>query len=265
MDETVRARVQATWTAGDYGPLAARLEPAAVALVDALGVGPGDRVLDVAAGTGNVALAAARRGADVTASDITPRMLELGRARAREAGLAVTWVAADAEDLGGADGAHDVAASAFGVIFAPRPPAAVAELHRVVRPGGRVGLTAWTAGGHMARMTEVVRGFFPGADRGHTALAWGDPATARALLAGTFADVAVRPASLPWHFPSAAAARAFLERHSPSHLAAAAALPDGRGADLFDALEAFYAAEAGPGGAVEAAAEYLLITGTRPG
>ncbi len=265
MDETARARVQATWAGADYGPTAARQARAAAALVDALAVGPGDRVLDVAAGTGNVALAAARRGAEVTASDITPRMLELGRARAEAAGLAVTWVAADAEDLGGGDGAYDVAASAFGVIFAPRPERAVAELHRVLRPGGRVGLTAWTAGGHMARMTDVVLGFFPDADRRHRPFDWGDPATARALLAGPFADVAVRTAALPWHFPSAAAARAFLERHSPAHVAAAAALPDGRGAEMFDAVEAFFAAQAGPGGAVEVAAEYLLITGTRPG
>lgn len=261
----MRARVQATWAGGDYGPLAARLEPAAVALVDALGVRPGDRFLDVAAGTGNVALEAARRGAAVTAVDVTPRMLDLGRARAEGAGLEVTWVEADAEDLGVGDAAFDVVASAFGVIFAPHPAVAVAELRRVLRPGGRAGLTAWTADGHMARMTGAIRPFLPDPGAaGHNPLDWGDAAAATALLAPQFALAEVRAATLPWRFASAAAARAFLERHSPSHLAAAAALPPGRGAELFDAIEAFHDGLAGQGSAVEVAAEYLLITADAP-
>lgn len=259
MAETARASVSAVWAGGEYGPLAARLEPAAAALVDAVGVGRGDRLLDVAAGTGNVALLAARHGATVTASDITPRMLELGRARAAAQGLALQWVEADAQDLPFPDAAFDRATSAFGIIFAPQPAAAVAELHRVVRPGGRIGLTAWPADGHMARMTDVVRRFFPPpAPSAPDPFAWGSAPSVRGLLAQRFGDVQVRTAELAWTFGSPAAAREFLERHSPSHVAAATAL----GADatrLFDALERFYATEP------DAVADYLLITATRPG
>ncbi len=264
MDQSERARTSATWAGGDYRQLAVRLAPAAHALVEALGVGQGDRLLDVAAGTGNVGVTAALRGAVVTASDLTPRMLELGRKRAAAEGLALDWVEADAEDLPFPDTAFDLAASAFGVIFVPHPAVAVAELHRVLRPGGRLGLTTWPADGHMARMTDVVLGFFPprpaGAPDPGT---WGTPDGLRALLEGPFADVAVRTLTLPWRFPTAAAARAFLERHSPAHVAAAAALPPAESARMLDALEALYAGLAGADGAVDVAAEYLLITATR--
>ena len=108
--------------AGDYRELARQSEPAAVALVEACGIGPGMEVLDVAAGTRNLAVAAARRGARVVASDLTPRMVELGRERSVAEGLDIEWrEEADAEDLPFDDGRFDVAASTFGAMFAPRP------------------------------------------------------------------------------------------------------------------------------------------------
>ena len=129
---------------GDYRELARQFEPTAVALVEACGVGPGIEVLDVAAGTGNLAVAAARRGARVVASDLTPRMVELGRERSAAEGLDIEWREADAEDLPFDDGRFDVAASSFGAQFAPRPQVAAAELFRVVSSGGTVGMANWT-------------------------------------------------------------------------------------------------------------------------
>jgi ubiquinone/menaquinone biosynthesis C-methylase UbiE len=109
------------WSLGDYQQLARQFEPTAVALVEACRIGPGMEVLDVAAGTGNVAVAAARQGARVVASDLTPRMVELGRERSAAEGLDIEWLEADAEDLPFEDGRFDVVASSFGAMFAPAP------------------------------------------------------------------------------------------------------------------------------------------------
>jgi SAM-dependent methyltransferase len=173
------------WSLGDYRELARPFEPAAVALVKACGVEPGMEVLEVAAGTGNLAVAAARRGARVVASDLTPRMVELGRERSAAEGLDIEWVEADAEDLPFDDGRFQVAASTFGAQFAPRPQVAATELFRVVRSGGTVGLANWTPRGYLGRQIEIASGYAP-APPGEipSPLAWGEPEVVRARLAG---------------------------------------------------------------------------------
>jgi SAM-dependent methyltransferase len=146
------------WSLGDYRELARQFEPTAAALVEACGVGPGMEVLEVAAGTGNLAVAAARRGARVVASDLTPRMVELGQQRSAAEGLAIEWLEADAEDLPFDAGRFDVAASTFGAMFAPRPQVAATELFRVVRSGGTVGLANWTPQGYLGRQIDLASG-----------------------------------------------------------------------------------------------------------
>lgn len=127
-----RAAQIACWSGGDYRSTAAVLQPAAEVVLDLVGPVAGLRVLDVAAGTGNVAAAATRRGASVTATDLSPRMVELGRARTADAGLAVEWMQADACDLPFDDASFDVVTSTFGLMFATPRPAAV-EAARVLR------------------------------------------------------------------------------------------------------------------------------------
>src|SRR5919199_5806028 len=146
------------WGSADYSGLAQRLEPAADALVDAAVPQPGEHVLDAAAGTGNVAIRAAARGAQVIAADIAPRMVQLGRERT---GPTVEWIEADVEDLPLSDDSVDVVLSAFGVIFAPRPEVALAQLRRVLKPGGRLAVTAWTADGYIAQRAAIIKQFVP--------------------------------------------------------------------------------------------------------
>ena len=147
-DATLKARHRAMWALGDYPAVAteviAELGPT---LVEAVGVRAGERLLDVAAGSGNVALPAARAGARVTASDLTPELLESGRRAADAAGLDIAWETGDAEALPYADHSFDVTTSWSGVMFAPHHQAAADELVRVTRPGGRLGLISWTPGG----------------------------------------------------------------------------------------------------------------------
>lgn len=239
------------WSLADYSGLARLLEPAADALVDAVAPGAGDRVLDVAAGTGNVALRAAARGAHLTACDIAPRMVRLGRART---GPGVAWIEADVEDLPLPDAAVDIALSAFGVIFAPRPEVALAQLRRVLVPGGRLGLTAWTTDGCIAERARIVREFLPPDPAAPDALSWGNPDILERRLAGEFTDVRIQRHSLPWHFESGAELTAFLAVHSPSHVAAQQAAGD-RAEEMVAAIERHASPDGGP---VRLDADYLL-------
>src|SRR3954465_3296726 len=132
----MKQQARATWAAGDFDSIVPFLWGAGGVATEAAGGGPGDRVLDIAAGSGNAAIQAAMRGADVVASDLTPELFEPGRRRASENGVELEWAEADAEALPFEDASFDVALSTFGIMFAPRQSVAAAELARVVRPGG---------------------------------------------------------------------------------------------------------------------------------
>ena len=183
-DRALKARMRAMWASGDYAAIADdAVLPLGTVVADASGVGPGDRVLDVGSGTGNAALAAARRGAEVVASDLTPELLEQGRARADAAQLTVERQEADAERLPFPDASFDAVLSCIGVMFAPHHQAAADELVRVCRPGGRIALLSWTPEGFVGRMLAAVRPFAapppPGAQPPPL---WGSEEHVRALL-----------------------------------------------------------------------------------
>jgi ubiquinone/menaquinone biosynthesis C-methylase UbiE len=180
------------WALGDYERVARDLvAPFGPELVAACAIGPGQRVLDVACGTGNVALEAAAAGAEVTGCDITPELLHTGRRRARERGLTLRWLPADAEELPFADGEFDVVTSAIGVMFAPDHAAAARELLRVCRPGGLIGLINWPPGSWSAAFFEVLAPFAPPPNGAAPAL-WGTERHVRELFgsAATVCDVA---------------------------------------------------------------------------
>jgi len=159
-DSELKARHRAMWASGDY-PLMVDtfLLPLGPRLVGALDLYPTTRVLDVAAGTGNAALPAAQRGAQVTASDLTPELLDNGRARAEAEGLDLEWIPADAEDLPFEDESFDVVMSSIGVMFAPHHQAAADELVRVCRPGGTIALLCWTPEGMLGGLFRTIKPF----------------------------------------------------------------------------------------------------------
>src|SRR6185436_19499295 len=161
-DSELKGRHRAMWASGDYPCMVETwLLPLGPRLVEAAGIGPGMRVLDVAAGTGNASLPAAQAGADVTASDLTPELLEAGRRRADAAGLTLAWVEADAEHLPFEDASFDVVISAIGAMFAPHHQQTADELVRVCRPGGTIGLLSWTPQGMIGAFFRAMKPFMP--------------------------------------------------------------------------------------------------------
>jgi SAM-dependent methyltransferase len=255
--EDRKAATAKLWGSADYSGLAQRLEPAADALVEAAAPRAGERVLDVAAGTGNVAVRAAARGARVTAADIAPRMVQLGRERT---GDAVEWIEADVDDLPVSDGTIDVALSAFGLIFAPRPEVALEQLCRVLKPSGRLAFTAWTSDSYIAQRARIIREFVPPDPTYPDTLSWGDPDILERRLATGFSDIRIERRSLPWHFDSPAQMTGFYTAHSAAYLAAKQAAGD-RADEMVAAIERQASPDGGP---VRLEVEYLLAQALRP-
>ena len=189
-DTELKARHRAMWALGDYPAVASEVVAGlGPTLVAAVGIGPGERLLDVAAGSGNVAIPAARAGARVTASDLTPELLEAGRLTAGS-GLDISWEPGDAESLPYGDDLFDVTTSCVGVMFAPHHQAAADELIRVTRPGGRIGLICWTPAGFIGQMFATMKPYAPPPPPGASpAPLWGDPDHVRELFAGRVGDL----------------------------------------------------------------------------
>jgi SAM-dependent methyltransferase len=187
----VAAKHRAMWALGDYAKLAAELvSPLGPVLVRATGIGPGDRVLDVAAGTGNVAIPAAATGASVVASDLVPDLLEQGRRVAAERGVDLEWREANAHELPFEDGEFDVVMSCIGVMFAPFHQLAADELVRVCKPGGRIGLISWTPEGHIGQLWAAMKPYAPPPPPGgQPPPLWGREDHVRALLGDHVTDV----------------------------------------------------------------------------
>src|SRR6202142_4710285 len=148
----LKSRQQSAWASGDYAVVGITLQLVGELLAEACDLRYDERVLDVAAGNGNATLAAARRGCRVTSTAYVPALLDRGAERARAEGLQVSFQVADAEALPFADASFDAVLSTFGVMFAPDQPQAAAELLRVCRPGGRIGLANWTPGGFIGEL-----------------------------------------------------------------------------------------------------------------
>lgn len=240
-DQELKAKHRKMWASGDYPSMVETfLLPLGARLVDAAGIGPGMKVLDVATGTGNAALPAAERGARVTASDLTPELLASGRARAEAADLDLDWVVADAEALPCEDGSYDVVISAIGVMFAPMHERAAAELVRVVRPGGRLAVLSWTPEGMIGALFRALKPFMPPPPPGaQPPPLWGSEEHLAGLLGdGVEVTTSERDVLEVTAFATPALfADHFRDRYGPTIAAAANAEREGRGAELDAVLD----------------------------
>jgi ubiquinone/menaquinone biosynthesis C-methylase UbiE len=267
-DRALKARHRSMWALGDYPGLAAELLPElGPVLVEACGVRSGDRVLDVAAGSGTVAIPAAKTGASVVASDLTPELFDAGRARAAAEGAELEWREADAEALPFADREFDVVLSCVGVMFAPHHQAAADELVRVCRPGGRIGLISWTPEGFIGQLFATMKPYAPPPPPGASPPpTWGDEEHVLSLLGDRVTDVAAERRMLTIdHFARPEDLREYFKAKYGPTIAVFRSLADDpeRAAALdADLLELARRSDRGDGATV-LDWEYLLMTATR--
>ena len=220
------------WSQGDYAQLATILEPAAQSLATRC-VRPGMTVLDVAAGNGNFAIAAARLGARVTASDVTPHMVELGVSRSSAEGMEIEWRQADAEALPFNSHSFDLVASVFGAMFAPRPELVAAEMFRVARPGGLVAMANYAAEGYLGRLSELIGRFSTRTDITFPSpFLWGDDVEVRRRLEPHANSIEVERRTLRFTFASFEEWQSTFADVNPPLMAMKAILP----ASLFQGL-----------------------------
>ncbi|TDC50571.1 class I SAM-dependent methyltransferase [Jiangella ureilytica] len=257
---------RALWAAGDYASVAEKIAAVGRRIVDRVGVGPGDEVLDVACGTGNAAIPAAVAGARVTGVDLTPELFAAGRDAAAAAGVTVDWREGDAEDLPIADGTQDVVLSTFGAMFAPRHEVTARELARVLRPGGRLGLCNWRPDGTIGGFFATVMGHVPPPPPyASPPPMWGDPDHVRRLFDGAGLELEFEDDVVELPFGSVAEILEFYStRFGPIVAARGLLKPQGRWPALHDDLRAYFerATTARDGGIVWAL-EYLVVLGRK--
>ena len=267
-DTDLKARHAKMWASGNYPEMVTTfLLPIGERLVEAAGIEPGASVLDVAAGTGNASLVAAARGADVTASDLTPELLEVARARASEAGLDLQYAVADAEALPFGDASYDVVMSAIGVMFAPFHQAAADELVRVCRPGGTIALLSWTPEGMIGDLFRQMKEFAPPPPAGaQSPPLWGSEEHLQGLFGGRVEFHTLERDHLEiTAFPDALEyGRHFKGYYGPTIAARANAERNGRAEEFDQVLDAFCEKwNRGGDGDARFEKEYLVAIGTR--
>jgi SAM-dependent methyltransferase len=259
---------KAMWTAGDYAEVAQRIVPVGEYVAELAGAGPGIELLDVATGTGNVSVPAARSGARVTGLDLTPKLLDEQRARAAAAGVEVELVEGDAEELPFADGSFDRVTSCFGVMFAPRQSVAAGELVRVARPGGRIVVAAWTPEGMVGRMFRASAPYMPPPPEGFVPpVMWGNEGHVRGLFEDSDVELSFELRTVTFEGESV---EAWVEKDErilgPSVMAKAALEQQGRYGELRqDVVDLYSEFNEAADGSFRAPAEYLLTVAQLPG
>jgi SAM-dependent methyltransferase len=265
-----KQEAQAAWAAGDYDAMMRQegLYEVGARLVRRLGMGAGEDVLDVACGTGNAAIPAAQAGASVTGLDLTPAMLEAARARGKAAGVAVEWTEGDAEDLPFGDQRFDVILSTFGCMFAPRHEVVADEIARVLRPGGRVGICAWTPEGSIGDFFRAVGTYLPPQPEFVSPpLMWGDEQYVRELFEGTGIGFEFEREVADIHHDSVAAAvDCYATKFGPVVTARELLDADGRWPALRDDMTRLFERHNASGGTrVVFPAQYLVVLGRKAG
>ena len=197
----LKTKLRATWIAGDFGQIAKYYASEAADFVNRLGIQPGMKVLDVACGTGNTTLPAAKTGATVTGVDLAPNLVEQARENAKAAGLNAKFEEGDVEALSYPDASFDAVITMFGAMFAPRPELVAAELKRVCRPGGFIAMANWTPGGFIGQMFKTTSAHLPPPPGMTSPVLWGVEETVRERFSEGISKVETRLQKVTWMFP----------------------------------------------------------------
>lgn len=263
--DVVKARIKATWMAGDYAQIAQFTQTAANEFIERRQLKPGSRLLDVACGNGNLSIPAARAGAIVTGIDIAPNLLAQGRSRAAAAGLKITFEEGDAENLPIETGAFDIVVSMFGVIFAPRPDIVASELCRVCRRGGQIAMANWTPTGFIGKLLRVTGTRVVPTVGVPSPLQWGDEDIVRNRFRNQISDIKMTRcrAVLKLPFPVKDAVEFYRMHYGPTQRAFES-LPESSQGVLRRDLENLYSDHnEATDGTTQISAEYLEVAGTK--
>src|SRR5436190_281959 len=261
--DPLAARVRATWPSGAFGRFARGYELGAAQFITRLGLEPGERVLDIATGTGNLAIPAARTGALVTGVDIAPNLVTQAKARAAAEGLTIRFDVGDAEALAYDDGAFATVVSMFGAMFAARPERAASELLRVVRPGGRIAMANWTPTSFIGGMLKVTSRYSPPAAGVPSPLLWGTEQCVRDRLAAGVSALTLTRRLITFEFAldPAGVVNEFIQWYGPT-LRAFASLDEGGKAARRRELEAlWFDHNRADDGTTRVQSEYLEVVG----
>jgi len=263
--DALKAKLRATWISGDFGEIARFYTTEAENFVNRLGLKPGSKVLDVACGTGNLSLPAARLGADVTGVDIAPNLVEQARANAEREGLKAQFDEGDAEALPYADASFDAVITMFGAMFAPRPDLVAAELKRVTKPGGLIAMANWTPAGFIGQMFKTTAAYVPPPPGMTSPVLWGKEDVVRERFGDGVSQIETKPVILTFAFPFSPAevVEHFRVYYGPANKAFAA-LDENKQAAIRKELEDLWTKNnTAKDGTTSVEAEYLEVRATR--
>ena len=261
----LKTKLRATWIAGDFGQIARFYTDEAADFINRLNLRPGMKVLDVACGTGNLALPAARAGADVTGVDIAPNLVEQARENAKREGLNAQFDEGDAEALAYGDASFDTVVTMFGAMFAPRPELVAAELKRVCRPGGIIAMANWTPAGFIGQMFKTMGAHVSPPAGMPSPLLWGVEENVRERLGEGISKLESKPQMLKFAFPFSPAevVEHFRLYYGPTQKAFGT-LDDEKQAALRKDLEQLWSTKnTATDGSTSVDAEYLQVIATR--
>lgn len=264
--QALKAKLKATWMAGEYATFAKYLEPGAIEILSNLNIAPGSRMLDVGCGAGQIAIPAARAGIKVTGVDIATNLIEEARRRAEAEGLAVQFEEADAEELPFPAASFDTVVSLVGAMFAPRPDRVAAEMVRVCRPGGRIIMVNWTPGGFIGQMFKVNGKHVPPPAMMPAPVLWGDESTVRDRFRAGISDLKLARRIYPsFKYPFAVpeVVEFFRKFYGPTNRAFAALDSAGQTALRRDLEQLWAANNRSANGVTHVEAEYLEVIATR--
>ena len=263
--DALKAKLRATWISGDFGQIAKFLEAEAEKFINRLGLQRGSKVLDVACGTGNLALPAARLGANVTGVDIAPNLVEQARANAAREGLEAQFDEGDAEALPYDDASFDTVVTMYGAMFAPRPEVVASELLRVTKPGGRIAMGNWTPAGFIGQMFKVVGAHVPPPAGMPSPVLWGKDDVVRERFGDGVSNIETTPRIVKFAFPFSPAevVEHFRVYYGPTNKAFGALNEDKQAALRKDLEELWTKYNDATDGTTSADCEYLEVVATR--